>query len=286
MKEFRGKVAVITGGASGIGLGIAERCVQEGMKVVIADINAEDLKKAEAQLKASGGTVISVPTDVAKLSDIENLAAKTLEAFGAVHLLFNNAGVGGPSSPAWETTWKDWEWVMGINLWGVIYGVKIFTPIMLAQNTECHIVNTSSLAGLTGYHPPVSYSVTKHAVVALSENLYVSLAQRNALVKASVLCPNFVKTNIVTHSQKRLDETKDEIPPLSPFEQTFWGIMKAGIEAGISPTVVADQVFSAIREERFYILTGEEGKALVQDRMERILQDRNPLNPFEAPGTP
>ena len=286
MKEFRGKIAVITGGASGIGFGIAERCVQEGMKVVLADINMEDLKQAEARLTAMGGTVMTVPTDVAKRSDVEKLAEKTLETFGAVHLLFNNAGVGGPSSPPWEARWSDWEWVLGINLWGVIHGVKIFTPIMIAQNTECHIVNTASLAGLTGYHPPVCYSVSKHAVVALSENLYVSLAQRNIPVKVSLLCPNTVKTKIMTNSKIWLDAQKNELPPLNAYEQTFWEATKSGIDAGISPEEVADHVFRAIRDEKFYILTHPEANPLIQNRVERILQGRNPFNPFKASRKP
>ena len=168
MKEFKGRVAVITGAASGIGRGIAERCVKEGMKVVLADINDADLAKTEAELRALGGEAISVRTDVAKRSDIEALAKKTLDTFGAVHLLFNNAGVEAGLTP-WEATWNDWEWVIGVNLWGVIHGVKVFTPLMLAQNTECHIVNTASMAGLIAGSNCAPYIATKHAVVGLSE---------------------------------------------------------------------------------------------------------------------
>ena len=143
MKDFTNKVAVITGAASGIGRGIADHCLSEGIKVVLADVDEPNLAKAEAELKAAGGAVLSVRTDVAKRGDVEQLAQRTLDAFGQVHLLFNNAGVAAGVS-AWEATWNDWEWVIGVNLWGVIHGVKVFTPIMLAQNTECHIVNTSS----------------------------------------------------------------------------------------------------------------------------------------------
>lgn len=285
MKEFKDKVAVITGGASGIGLAIAERCVHEGMKVVLADINAADLTEAEAKLTSSGGKVLGIQTDVAKRSDVEALAQKTLEAFGAVHLLVNNAGVAAGSTP-WEATWNDWEWVMGVNLWGVIHGVKIFTPIMLAQNTDSHIVNTSSGAGLIGYYPPVCYSVTKHAVVALSENLSVSLARRNAPVKVSVLCPGFVKTKIMTAERNRPATLQDEPLPISPAGQAFLNYMNGGIEAGMPPQEVADHVFRAIREERFYILPAPEVKGLVQERMEGILQERNPRDPFAALGTP
>jgi NAD(P)-dependent dehydrogenase (short-subunit alcohol dehydrogenase family) len=283
MKDFKGKVAVITGGASGIGLSIAERCIQEGMKVVLADINAADLAEAETQLKGSGGTVLTVRTDVSKRGDVEALAQKTLEAFGAVHLLFNNAGVGAGLTP-WEATWNEWEWVIGVNLWGVINGVKIFTPIMLAQNTDCHIVNTSSAGGLIGYYPSACYSVTKHAVVALSENLCVSLAMRNAPVKVSVLCPGPVKTKIATSSRNKPAALQEK--PLNPAEQAIWDSMNQTLETGMEPGEVADHVFKAIREERFYILTFPEAKVLIRERMEGILQERNPRNPFEATGTP
>ena len=139
MQEFQDKVAVITGAASGIGRGIAERCISEGMKVVLADIDEAPLAKTETELKALGGTVLGVRVDVSQRSDVELLARQTLDAFGQVHLLFNNAGVAASGVP-WEATWNDWEWVIGVNLWGVIYGVKVFTPLMLAQNTECHII--------------------------------------------------------------------------------------------------------------------------------------------------
>ena len=147
MKEFAGKVAVITGAASGIGRGIAEWCVRVGVKVVLADIEEAALGKAEAELQSLGGTVLSVRTDVSKRSDVEQLARQAFNASRSVHLLFNNAGVAAGGAP-WEATWNDWEWVVGVNLWGVIHGVKIFTPLMQAQNTECHIINTASSAGL------------------------------------------------------------------------------------------------------------------------------------------
>ena len=147
MKEFKGKVAVVTGAASGIGRALAGRCIRAGMKVVLADIEAANLVKAETELRTAGGIVLGVKTDVSKRTDVELLARQTLDAFGQVHLLFNNAGVAAGTAP-WEATWNDWEWVVGVNLWGVVHGVKVFTPLMLAQNTECHIINTSSAAGL------------------------------------------------------------------------------------------------------------------------------------------
>lgn len=284
MKDFKNKVAVVIGGASGIGLSIAERCVQEGMKVVLSYINAGDLAEAEAQLKGLGGTVLTVRTDVTKRSDVEALAQKTLEAFGEIHLLVNNAGVSAGLAP-WEATWNDWEWVVGVNLWGLIHGIKIFTPIMLAQNTDSHIVNTSSAGGLIGFHPSGAYQATKHAIVALSENLSVSLSIRNAPVKVSVLCPSWTKTKIAAAERNRPAALQDKPVPVSPQEQAIADFMNQSVEAGMSPTEVADQVFRAIREERFYIITHPESKVLIRERMEGILEERNPRNPFAPPET-
>lgn len=282
MKEFKDKVAVITGAASGIGRGIAERCVEKGMKVVLADINEGDLRKAETEIKALGGTVLSVRTDVSKREDLELLARKTLDAFGEVHLLVNNAGIGAGGSP-WEATWSDWEWVIGVNLWGVIHGVKIFTPIMLAQNTDCHIVNTASVAGLTvGGLPSAPYTVTKHAVVALSERLYLALEERNALVKVSVLCPGFVKTNIMNAERNRPVELQNEPVEIPPQVQADLDFMNAGVEAGMSPLQVADQVFEAIEEEKFYILTHPESLPVIKLRVDNLLQLENPQNPIDT----
>ena len=280
MKEFKNKVAVITGAANGIGRGIAERCVKEGMKVVLAGINEANLATAEAELKAVGGEVVSVRTDVAKRSDVEALAKKTLDSFGAVHLLFNNAGVGAGSTP-WEATWNDWEWVIGVNLWGVIHGVKIFTPLMLAQNTECHIVNTSSIAGLGAASIVAPYAVSKHAVVALSETLYLALAERKALVKVSVLCPAFVKTKILSGARNRPAELQDEPVEIPPEAQAFMDFMIAAVEGGMSPLQVADLVFKAIKEEKFYILTHPEFTPLIQLRVDNLRRGENPQNPGE-----
>ena len=170
MQEFKDRVAVITGAASGIGRGLAERCAQEGMKVVLADVEEAALAQTALEFSAAGATLLAVRTDVSRAGDLETLAQQTLKAFGAVHLLVNNAGVGAGGT-IWDSTLADWEWVIGVNLWGVIHGLRTFVPIMLAQTTEAHIVNTASIAGLLPYHPGASYQVTKHAVVALSEQL-------------------------------------------------------------------------------------------------------------------
>ena len=279
MQEFQDKVAVITGAASGIGRGIAERCISEGMKVVLADIDETPLAKTETELKALGGTVLSVRVDVSQRSDVELLARQTLDAFGQVHLLFNNAGVAAGGVP-WEATWNDWEWVIGVNLWGVIYGVKVFTPLMLAQNTECHIINTASTAGLIVGAGSAPYAVTKHAVVALSENLYLSLQQRNSLVKVSVLCPGLVRTNIVNAERNRPAELRNEPVALTPEMQAGLAAFKAAVEASMPPRQVAEVVFNAISKEQFYILPHPEYMEVIQLRTDKLLRLENPQSPL------
>jgi NAD(P)-dependent dehydrogenase (short-subunit alcohol dehydrogenase family) len=278
MKDFHGKVAVITGAASGIGRGMAERCLNEGMKLVLADIDDESLAKAETELKSLGGTVLGVRTDVSKRSDVERLAKRTLDAFGQVHLLVNNAGIGAGGSP-WEATWNDWEWAIGVNLWGVIHGVKVFTPLMLAQNVECHIVNTASAAGLVVGGASAPYSVTKHAVVALSESLYMTLQRRNALVKVSVLCPGLVRTNIINAERNRPAGLKNEPVEMTPEMRAGLDFFKAALEASMPPLQVADRVFEAIRKEQFYVLTHPEWIEVIQMRVDDLLRMQNPRNP-------
>ena len=274
MKEFKNKVAVITGAASGIGRALADRCVQESMKVVLADVEMETLTQTEESMKAAGATVLAVRTDVSQPGDVEALAAKTVEAFGAVHLLCNNAGVA-TEAPIWECTTAEWEWVMGVNLWGVIHGVRVFVPIMLAQDTECHVVNTASMAGLIAGPGLGAYKVTKHGVVALSETLYHDLAERGAKVKVSVLCPGFVNTRILESARNRPGPLPPTEPP-GPESGSRWEALRKLVPAGIPPAQVADAVFEAFRKDQFYILTHPEGKELVRTRMDDILQERNP----------
>src|SRR3954453_6260602 len=202
MDSFQGKVAVVTGGASGIGRALAETFAGEGMQIVLADVQPEPLARVERALRDRGARVLAVQTDVSQAADVEALAAKTLEAFGAVHVVCNNAGVA-VGKTTWEHTVADWEWVLGVNLWGVIHGIRTFVPIMLEQGTEGHIVNTASVAGLlaSGFKP--SYDVSKFGVVALSESLYRELEAIQAKVKVSVLCPGLVKTNIMASGRNR-----------------------------------------------------------------------------------
>jgi len=277
MKEFKDKVAVITGAASGLGRAMAERCVQEGMKVVLADVEVETLTKTEASMKASGATVLAIRTDVSHASDVEALAQKTLDAFGAVHLLCNNAGVG-TGSAIWKSTIADWEWVIGVNLWGVIHGVRVFVPIMLEQDTECHIVNTASMAGLISGPGLGAYKVTKHAVVTLSETLYHELAERGARVSVSVLCPGVVSTRIMESARNRPAHFPTP-EPRDPASAARWEALRERVATGMPPGQVADAVFEAIRKDQFYILTHPEWQDSVRSRMEDILQGRSPTRP-------
>jgi NAD(P)-dependent dehydrogenase (short-subunit alcohol dehydrogenase family) len=277
MKDFKDKVAVITGAASGIGRALAERCVREGMKAVLADVEIGPLAEAEASLKASGATVLAVRTDVSQARDVEALAERTLEAFEAVHLLCNNAGVG-TEATVWESTVAEWEWVVGVNLWGVIHGVRVFVPLMLAQDTECHVVNTASMAGLISGPGLGAYKVTKHGVVTLSETLHHELAERGAKVKVSVLCPGIVNTRIMESARNR----PADLPPTAPrgpASGARWEALHRLVPAGMPGAQVADAVFEALRKDRFYILTHPEGKEAIRTRMEDILQERNPTPP-------
>jgi NAD(P)-dependent dehydrogenase (short-subunit alcohol dehydrogenase family) len=282
VKEFRDRVAVVTGGASGIGRAMAERFAAEGMKVVLADIERDALAAAEGEMKAKGATVLAVPTDVAKGEDVEALAERTVEAFGAVHVVCNNAGVAA-GGPCWERTIADWQWVLGVNLWGVIHGIRVFVPIMLAQDSEGHIVNTASHAGLTSSPGLATYTVTKHAVVALSEVLHHELTLSGAKVKVSVLCPMWVSTRIADSDRNRPAELQNDPSQevIRPEVATLEEMVRQRIAEGISPDEVADHVFNAIRDERFYILTHALTSRLVRLRMEDILEGRNPT--FQAP---
>jgi NAD(P)-dependent dehydrogenase (short-subunit alcohol dehydrogenase family) len=281
VKEFQGKVAVVTGGASGIGRALAEHAAQLGMKIVLADIEEGALQQARQALEAGSAQVLAVKTDVSKAEEVEALAHKTLEHFGAVHLLFNNAGVGAGAT-IWDSTLADWQWVLGVNLWGVIHGVHTFVPLMLKQGVEAHIVNTASIAGLISGPGLGIYKVTKFGVVTLSETLYSELTLTGAPIKVSVLCPGWVKTRVMESERNRpaaLQNAAQE--PLNPAGEAILQMVHQAVETGMAPSQVAEAVFQAIREEKFYILTHPHFKAAVESRNEDIHLERNPtFTPF------
>jgi NAD(P)-dependent dehydrogenase (short-subunit alcohol dehydrogenase family) len=277
VKDLKGKVAVVTGGASGIGRAMAERFAAEGMKVVLADIEEGALTRAESEMRATGATVASKRTDVSRGEDVEALAGFTIDTFGAVHVVCNNAGVA-VGGVTWQQTVKDWEWVLGVNLWGVIHGIRAFVPIMLQQGDECHVVNTASGAGLHTRPWLAMYCASKHAVVALSESLYHELSLTGSKVKVSVLCPAVVNTRIGESERNRPDVLRDAagagVPAqqMQAMEQAF----RALLATGLPPEQVADAVVGAIRDERFYIITHEETKGRVSARLNDIIAGRNP----------
>jgi NAD(P)-dependent dehydrogenase (short-subunit alcohol dehydrogenase family) len=277
MKDFRGKVAVVTGAASGIGRGLAEACAQEGMKVVLADVDEAALSQTERELKDAGAEVIAVRTDVSKAGDVEALAQRALGAFGAAHLLFNNAGVGAGTT-VWESTLEDWQWVLGVNLWGVIHGVRTFVPLMLKQGDECHIVNTASMAGLVSGPALGVYKVTKHGVVSLSETLCCELAVMKSKIGVSVLCPAGVNTRVMESERNRPAELQNVSAGESthPVVAQAEAMLRQIVSTGMPPSEVAGAVFDAIRDGRFYILTHADWKQFVRKRLNDILLDRNP----------
>jgi NAD(P)-dependent dehydrogenase (short-subunit alcohol dehydrogenase family) len=281
MKDFEGKVAVVTGGASGMGLGMATRFAEQGMKVVLADVEEPALNEAVTRLRQAEHDVLGVVTDVSSQSSIEALAKKTLDAYGKVHVLCNNAGVGGGAGRSiWEYTIKDWQWTLNVNLWGVIYGIHTFVPIMLEQDEEGHVVNTSSMAGLTPSNRP--YNISKHGVVSISEALHEGFRDRGAKLRASVLCPGVVNTNIMFATRNRPDELKNESAPTERDLRRSEAVHKYAAEHGHDPLAVGDMVVEAIRNEQFWILTDDEFDGLIRTRVEDILARRNPT-PITTP---
>ncbi|HML23864.1 MAG TPA: SDR family NAD(P)-dependent oxidoreductase [Aggregatilinea sp.] len=271
MEHFRDKVAVITGASSGIGFAIAERCAREGMIVVLSGINYDNLMYAAQALEPTGATTYCIQADVSKEADINALAEATLDAFGSVDLLVNSAGVAAGGS-VWESSLADWEWVIDVNLWGMLYPLHTFVPIMLAQNTESHIVNICSTAGLVPYHPLAPYQVTKHAVLALSENLYHSFAQRKVKTGVTVVCPGFVKTRIADAERNRPPELQNLPDETFALPDTMVANFHKAVDGGMPPEEVAEATFRAIQNRQFYVLTHPEYGAEVQKRMEAILR--------------
>jgi NAD(P)-dependent dehydrogenase (short-subunit alcohol dehydrogenase family) len=274
MKHFKGRTAVITGAASGFGLETSRTAAREGMNVVMADVQQDALDRAAAEIAASGAAVLPYRLDVSKAAEVEALGAATLRRFGAPSFVFNNAGVG-CGGLIWENTLQDWEWVLGVNLWGVVHGLRVFTPMMLDAarqdpGFEGHIVNTASMAGLLNPPNMGVYNVSKHAVVSLSETLYQDLRLVTEQVTASVLCPFFVTTGISRSERNR----PAELPAARPTKSQLIGSGK------VTAAMVAQYVFDALREQRFYIYSHPQALASVQTRLEDVVQIRNPTDPF------
>ena len=280
MQDFKGKVAVITGAGRGIGRALALHCAKEGMNVVLAGIGMDSLSNTAAELQALGAETLAVQTDVSKAEAVDALAERTLDRFGAVHLLVNNAGVSGGST-IWGSTLADWEWVLGVNVWGVIHGLRRFVPLMLEQDEPSHIVNVSSISGLITHAGGGIYRASKHAVVAISETLFMELAEKNERVKVSVFCPAGVQTDFGTSSRNRpvalQNEPAHEVEILPESAKTG-AIIRKKVAEGQTPDQVAAFVFQAIRDERFYILSHPEENDAIRLRMEDLLQARNPRN--------
>ena len=287
MHPLSGGVAVITGAASGFGLEASRIAARLSMRVVMADVQADALEAAAAEVRGLGATVLPHRLDIAKAAEVEALGQATLQAFGAPNFLVNNAGVGA-GGLIWEHTLKDWEWVIGVNLMGVAHGVRVFTPMMLAAAQadpawRGHIVNTASMAGLLNAPNMGVYNVTKHAVVSLSETLYQDLSLVTDQVHAHVLCPYFVPTGIHRSERNRPEAFADAQSRPTKSQLIAQAMSDKAVTSGkVSAADVAQFVFDAMAEQRFYIYSHPKSLANVQTRLEDIMTPRNPSDPFAA----
>ena len=284
ISNFKGKVAVLTGAGSGFGLECAKIGAQLGMKLVLVDVQKDALDAAQAQMQALGAKVMARLVDVSNESQMQALANDVQQTFGAPNFVFNNAGVGA-GGLVWENTVADWEWLLGVNLWGVVHGVRLFTPMMLEaaskdQNFQGHIVNTASMAGLLTPPNMGIYNVTKHAVVALTETLYQDLKLVSDQISASVLCPYFVPTGISQSHRNRPSQLKADKPTKSQLIGQAMSDKAVG-SGKVSAADVAKMVFDAISQDHFYIYSHPKALGNVQHRMEAIVQGHNPPDPFK-----
>ncbi|MEN9781329.1 MAG: putative oxidoreductase SadH [Pseudomonadota bacterium] len=285
IQDFKGKTAVLTGAGSGFGLECARIGARLGMNLVLVDVQQDALDRAAAEMTAAGAEVLARQVDVSKGEQIEALSRETQQRFGAPHFIFNNAGVGA-GGLVWENTVADWEWLLGVNLWGVIHGVRCFTPMMLEAAKKDpayrgHIVNTASMAGLLTPPNMGIYNVTKHGVVSLTETLYQDLKLVTDQVSASVLCPYFVPTGISQSHRNR----PGDLPADKPTKSQLIGQAmsdKAVSSGKVTAAEVAQKVFDAIRADQFYIYSHPQALGNVQQRMEAIVMQKNPPDPFAA----
>lgn len=279
-KDFEGKVAIITGAGSGFGREFARIGARLGMKLVLADIQADALDPVLVEVRLAGAEAIGLLCDVSRPHDVETLAGAALQRFGKIHLAFNNAGVAGVGGYIWENTEKDWQWVLGVNLWGVIHGIRSFVPVMLRQNEPCHVINTASVAGLLTPQLLGVYNVSKHGVVAASETLFHDLRTAGAQIGVSVLCPAFVPTGIFQSHRNRPSDLAEE-RELTASQIAAQQAGEKAVGAGkLSAAQVAELTFEAVRENRFYVLPHPRILQAVELRMQDILAQRNPSDPF------
>jgi len=282
MELTSGKVAVVTGAASGIGLALAERFARAGLDVVLADIERPALEAAEQKIAALGVKTLAVPTDVSDEAAVQALAAAAVDRFGAVHLLCNNAGVVS-TADAWFGPVTSWSWVLGVNLWGVIHGIRAFLPTLAAQ-AESHIVNTASIAGLLPGLDP-RYDATKHAVVAISEDLYRAMRLATLPVGVSVLCPGWVNTNVLD-ADRNWPADLGEAPPRAFTTEVTLPHLRRVIDEGMAPAAVADLVADAVAAGRFWVFTSPKFVDIAARRWESVAAGRNPDLDLEVPGLP
>ncbi len=273
MQDFKDRVAVITGAASGIGRGLAGHCAGLEMKLVLADISVERLEELAAELSKDGLEVLAVPTDVTDEPAVEQLADQAFGKFGRVDLLFNNAGVL-LSGNSWERSAADWRWVMDINFMGVLHGIRSFVPRMLKQEGDAHIVNTASLAALLAAPLMGPYTVSKQAVLALSETLHYELQSLQAPIGVSVVCPGQVASGIAESGEHRTYEGSSEGEAATDALQEY---LRSGVEAGMSPARCAEIIFEAIRKRRFWVFPHPEFKDSWRDKAEAMLAEKNPV---------
>ncbi|MFT5441365.1 MAG: NAD(P)-dependent dehydrogenase (short-subunit alcohol dehydrogenase family) [Myxococcota bacterium] len=275
MEELTGRVAVVTGGASGIGRGMVDAFVAQGMKIVIGDVEQGALDSAVSELKNGGADVVGVICDVSKQESVDALAKATLDAFGAAHVLCNNAGVAGSSTgQSWNRPIEDWNWVMGVNMNGVLHGIRSFVPIMLEQGDEAHIVNTASIAGLVGGGG--AYGVSKSACVAISESLFGELALAGPKLGVSVLCPGWVRTRILESERNRPEEPREVSEETTPLVAMMREAAKNAVEKGLDPREVGDIVVDAIKSRRFYVLT-HQWQDMIAHHHANIIEGRDPV---------
>jgi NAD(P)-dependent dehydrogenase (short-subunit alcohol dehydrogenase family) len=273
-------VAVITGAGSGFGREFARLGARERMKLVLADVQQDALDSAVDEARASGAEAIGERIDVANAADVERLAGRAFGAFGRVHLLFNNAGVAGGGGYAWETSVKEWQWVLGVNLMGVVHGIRSFVPRMIAQGEEAHVVNTASAAGLVSTPLMSVYNASKHAVVTLTETLLHDLRAAGASIGVTLLCPAFVPTNIHTSERNRPAELADDAPPTASQIAARERSQKAVTSGRIGAADVARMTFEAVRADRFYVVTHAKMLGSVELRLQDVLQQRPPTDPY------